>query len=389
MTASPTDLHQRLTDHLTRDNQLGFGLLRPDLTFAQHTPNLGQFADPPSEVTPDMALTDLFWEFVGSEEALSAVIAGEQSHFRLENIWREGEPQPRYLTFECVLADPADPQQGLLLLVRDTTAEGRMEQQLVQERNELRLARAKLTLANKELQRLNQLKSLFLSMAAHDLRTPLTVIQGFAQIMMSADAEKMPAQFDEYLGAIVSQSEWLDRLIADVLSLNQIEEGELTLNSAEQDLNSLADEARNMMLNLSQAKNQTLTIETEQTPTYAYFDEERMRQVMYNLVGNAVKYTPMNGDIQIIIQETDVAAGFAVQDNGRGLSEAEVANLFQPYYRTDDAVKSRTKGSGLGLHIVNLLVDAHHGDIEVESTLGEGTRFTVWLPKSKEDYLDS
>lgn len=371
----------RLVEHLADRRHLAFAIIAPDLTLARASANFAAVATGPIDAERP-ALADVLLEFVGAEGMLRDILAGAEPSFRLDHVARERpDGAPLYLTFEVIPLETAVPQNGLLLLVQDTTRNGTLEQRLVQERNELRLARAALADANAELTRLNRLKSLFLSMAAHDLRTPLTVIQGFAQLLaMDLSPEPSEATSREYLETITAQVEWLDRLIVNLLALDQIEEGKLALRPTACIIDVIGQEVLDAMQALALSKRQRLTLEPADAPTQAFADPERVRQILYNLLGNAIKYTPPQGHIRLRLGTENGMAVVAVADNGRGMTATEQAQLFELYYRTNDAARSKVKGTGLGLFIVKTLAEAQNGHIDVHSAPGEGTTFTVRLP---------
>lgn len=384
---SDGDLATEVAAFLTRNNSIAYAHIAPDLTVQAAS---GNFADRLGLQDVEIVgapLDEVLWEFVGSAETLHAVLNGELPTYRLEHVQREtNDGAVGYLTFHVVPLLPQEPDRGLLLFIEDRTEAGTLEQHLVQERNELRLARSALAQANEELRRLNRLKSLFLSMAAHDLRTPLTVILGFAQLLNA----HLPAELDqedrEYLETISAQAEWLDRLIGNLLALDQIEEGRLLLKPVTCDVAELAEEVREAMRGMTLVKNQELALAAPPSPTFAYADPERAKQILYNLVGNAVKYSPPGTRIEIGVD----AAGsegeviLTVRDEGRGMSEAELGRLFHPYYRTEEAHSSKVKGTGLGLFIVKTLAEAQNGRVAVSSALGQGSTFSVYLPAAAE-----
>ncbi len=355
-----------------------YASLRPDLTFDQAAEDFAQMIGQPGETIVNRALTDLLWEFVGLENVLQEIIQGKRPQYRLEHVNREQkEGTLRYLTFLIKPLNDNKPIERLLLLVEDTTDYGRLHQDLVQDRNELRLIRRELAEANEKLQQLNRLKSIFLAMAAHDLRGPLTSIHGFAEFLKEDITGKKQLEFVEIIAV---QSDRLRRLINDLLDLDQIEQGKLVLDWRKCNLKDVVDEVVIALVPTIEMRRQSITVNLPTRPLVIWADSERLTQVVYNLIDNAVKYTPEGGQIRITARRNRESIELEVTDTGRGMTADQVANLFSLYYRSAEARHSDIPGTGLGLFIVKTLVEAHQGEISVESDLGRGTSFSIRLP---------
>jgi len=276
--------------------------------------------------------------------------------------------------------DDLQPEDGLLLIIEDVTKMVSIEQQLVQDRNELRLLQAQLSQANAELIRLNQLKSTFLSIAAHDLRAPLSAIRGYADLVLAELPDEAPPEHREFLATIGLEVERLDRLITDFLDLNESERGVLKIRVAPCDLNAIALEVAEMIHGFARWKSFHLDVDISEQAVTVRADAERVRQILYNLLNNAIKYTPEGGHILVTTRLAGDSGDVLVKDNGPGIAKADLEHLFELYYRTDKARKSQVRGTGLGLFIAKYLVEAQAGKIQVASQPGEGTVFTVKLP---------
>ncbi len=359
-------------------SRYSYASLRPNLTFDQATEDFGQMIGQPGETIVNRALTDLLWEFVGLETVLQEILQGKRPYYRLEHVNREQkEGTLRYLTFLITPLNDVMPTKRLLLLVEDTTDYGRLHQNLVQDRNELRLIRQDLAEANDKLQQLNRLKSLFLAMAAHDLRGPLTSIQSFTGFLQEdiTDDEQL-----EFVDIIAVQSDRLQRLIADLLDLDQIEQGILVLNWRICNLNEVIEGVVTALRPAIKMRRQSLTVDLPTRPLLINADSERLTQVIYNLTDNAVKYTPEGGQIRIAARRSRDSIELELVDTGHGMMASQVSRLFSLYYRSAEAQHSDIPGSGLGLFIVKTILDAHQGEISVESKLGQGTSFMIRLP---------
>lgn len=372
---------RRVLRHLQQEHALSLAALSPDLVVQEASERFSEFQGDPSREPVGAPVTELIWELVGSEASLDEVLRGRESLFSLEDINRE-TPQGgiRYLSIKAIPSVEAVPAAGLLLIIEDTTPASMLEQELVQDRNELRLTRRQLSLANEELRRLDQMKSLFLSIAAHDMRSPLTAMRGYTDLAMKSLPQETRPEVSEYLSIVESLVDAMNRLIADFLDLNTIEQGNLKIRPEACHLNPVVLHVAEVMRAVAGRKNVQIetTLQEDLPPVYA--DPERIQQILFNLVGNAVKYT---GERDTVIVETSLGEGFAqfsVTDHGPGIPEAEVPRLFDLYHRTEEARQSKTKGLGLGLFIVKSLVDLHGGQILTSSEPGRGTQFTVRLP---------
>lgn len=229
------------------------------------------------------------------------------------------------------------------------------------------------------LQQAELLRRNLLADVAHELRTPLSVLQGNLRAILD---EVYPLSLEE-MARLYDQSRFLSRLVNDLHELAQAEAGQLPLDLQPIDLNALVQSAVNTFRPSAEAKSIALcSILAEPLPPIRV-DSARLRQVLQNLLSNALRHTPAGGSISVV---TGLAAGdcveFAVADTGEGIAPEHLPHVFDRFYRTDPA-RSRDKGgSGLGLAIARAIVENHHGFIRVNSAglPGQGTTFTVQLP---------
>lgn len=393
MTASSHDNAMRLAACAAKTyhahQRMAYAQLSPDLRIEQISANFAAMAlatpQPEAEIV-HQSLSDVLWEFVGAEAALHDVWTGQAPFFRLAHVNREQpDGSMHYLTFTVYRLEEEANLEGLLLLVEDDTEYGRLHHQLVQDRNELRLVQGKLAAANEELSRIDRMKSLFLSMAAHDLRTPLSAIQGYAEMLLLGIAEPGTPKSFQYLDIIQQQSARLNQLIDDIVDLDLIEQGKLALNLAPCDVNPLLQEATGAFKFQLERRHIAVHYELDPEPVIAWADAEKMLRVLYNLVGNAVKYMSGQGQITLRSQRQASHAVIEVEDTGPGMTAEQLDNLFVLYYRSAEVEKSPVKGTGLGLFIVKTMVEAHQGQIQVASLPGNGSKFTVRLPLHQSD----
>lgn len=217
----------------------------------------------------------------------------------------------------------------------------------------------------------------FMADAAHELKTPLTVLR--AHWENELNNKKLNNDFKERLAQDVEQISRLNQLINKLLFLSQTEDvyEKLNLSTFQLDefLRDIIDDARI----LADLKQQTIDA-IELVPTSIQADREQLYQLFFNLIDNAIKYTPENGKIWIALREQDNEVQIKIRDNGPGIEQENLAKIFERFYRVDKDRSRKSGGSGLGLSICKLVVNAHKGSISVESKLKQGTTFIVNLP---------
>lgn len=368
-------------EYLSQDRSLTLAVLSPDLFVLEATDKFSTFQIDPKTTPIGKHISELIWEFVGAEAGLVEILDGKAEIFSLKNISRAmGDGSTIYLSLNVLPLSKANPKEGLLLIMEDTTLTGTLEQELVQDRNELRLAKTSLSKANEELLKLNRLKSLFLSIAAHDLRSPLTAMRGYTALALNSLPQNSAPEVHEYLSIVQSLVDTQNRLISDFLDLDILEQGRLSIRPESCNPNTLVEEVTDVMNSLAGRKRVVLETRLQDDTPALYADPDRIRQVLFNLIGNAIKYTNEGDRVEIETRREGDWILLIVSDHGPGISDDDLPRLFDIYHRTEDARRSRTKGLGLGLFIVKSLVDLHHGRITVDSRLGSGTQFTVALP---------
>ena len=233
---------------------------------------------------------------------------------------------------------------------------------------------------NEELQKLNKVKSDFVSAVSHELRTPLTSIKGYASILMTGKlGEVTPAQ-KERLQKIDKHSNSLTRLVNNLLDIARIESGRMQMDIRGTSVKDMLDSVIDIITPQAKEKNIALKINVKVKPDRIKADPAQMERVFVNLLGNAIKFTPEKGRITISCHENKDLVEFSVEDTGIGIPREDVEKVFEEFFRSDNALDQKVKGTGLGLSLVKKIIEAHKGRIWVESELGKGTKFTFTIP---------
>jgi PAS domain S-box-containing protein len=226
------------------------------------------------------------------------------------------------------------------------------------------------------LERLSQLKSEFVSLVSHEFRTALVGIQGFSE--MIRDQELSPAEAKAFAGDINNDAQRLNRMITEMLDLDRIEAGRMTLNIAPVDLNGILGDAADRAKASSPKHNIVCRLDASVPAVRG--DSDRLFQIVSNLLSNAVKYSPSGGEVLITSQVQDSMARVDVRDHGLGIPPEFVKKLFGRYERFEDKNKAKIIGTGLGLAITRQIVEMHGGKIWVDSTVGAGSEFHFTVP---------
>jgi PAS domain S-box-containing protein len=256
---------------------------------------------------------------------------------------------------------PLQTEEGMLLsaAIRDITERKRLEQRM---------------------QEASRLKSEFLANMSHELRTPLNAIIGFAELMHRGKVGPVSDDHREYLGDILTSSRHLLQLINDVLDLAKVESGKMDFHPEEVDLAKLVAEVRDTLRGLAASKH--LVIETDVRVASAATDPARLKQILYNYLSNAIKFTPESGrvTIRVLAQGVD-RFRVDVEDTGIGIAEHDLGRLFVEFQQLDASAAKRYQGTGLGLALTRRIVEAQGGAVEIKSALGRGSTFSAVLPR--------
>ncbi|GER86965.1 hypothetical protein KDW_11270 [Dictyobacter vulcani] len=246
---------------------------------------------------------------------------------------------------------------------------------------ELQLYARELEETNKQLEDANQMKDRFLSIASHELKTPVTTIRGQAQLMLRRIShQKKTVDMDGIattLERINDQTGRLTILIEELLDVSSMRAGKVVLNKRVCNLTSLCQDVIDDHKLLSERH---ITFEVPAEPVCINADADRLTQVMTNLISNALKYSPERSTVDVKLQAEATHVLISVQDHGRGIAKDQQQQIFETFYRTPDAQSSSKRGLGLGLAITKDIVERHGGRIWCESEPGHGSTFFVELP---------
>lgn len=233
----------------------------------------------------------------------------------------------------------------------------------------------------KNIEELDKAKSEFISIASHQLRTPLSAIKWSLKMLSNGDFGALSEEQKEIINNSYQSNEKLISLVHDLLDVSRIEEKRIRYEFKKGDLIAVAKDVLKDFYRLAEIKNIKLFFSAPNNVPQIKFDDEKIRMVFQNLLDNAVKYTPEGGKISLSFEKTSKEVMFSVKDSGMGIPKDQIGNLFKKFFRARNVV-GQTEGTGLGLFIVESIIDAHKGKIWAESEEGKGTVFYVTLPIS-------
>jgi len=261
-----------------------------------------------------------------------------------------------------------------LVVIRDITERKQAEA--------LRAHSMELAAQNRQIMEASRLKSQFLSNISHELRTPLNAIIGFSNVLHDGMVDSSSPKYKEFLGYIVSGGRHLLQLINNLLDLAAIEAGKIKFSPESVDLPALMHDVVAVLGALSMEKHIDVEVDADPALARVYLDPGRLKQVMYNYLSNALKFTPEGGSVAIRTRiMSDALFRLEVADTGPGIEQDHIAQLFSEFYQIESGTAKSNQGTGLGLALTRHLVEAQGGSVGVSSVRGEGSVFFAVLPR--------
>lgn len=229
----------------------------------------------------------------------------------------------------------------------------------------------------------DKLKTEFIANISHELKTPLNIIFCTAQLFSSKNdnGDKLEGEkFDNYISTIKQNCYRLLRLVNNLIDITKIDSGFMELKLKNQNIVEVVEDITLSIAQYAEAINRTIIFDTDTEETVMAFDEEKMERIILNLISNATKFTSPGGIIEVNIESQNKCVSISVKDDGIGIPEDKLSEIFQRFKQVDSLLNRRHEGSGIGLALVKSLVEMHNGKITVRSELGKGTEFVIILP---------
>ena len=352
---------------------VGHGL--PDCGFPLTQPALGDWWRPRVDAAKREEVVEGIW----------AVASGREESWMDEYMFHWNEQLVVHVVHRVILLrDAAGTPERLVHVFQDATARRKSQEQLLAERRDLEIRVAErthaLSIKNAELARASRHKDDFLASMSHELRTPLNAVIGLTDAMLEGICGPLSDRQRSWLGDIASSGKHLLGLINDILDLARIESGRVELELARVHPEEVAESSRRLVAGVAMTRNVALVTEVEPNLQPLTTDPRFLRQILLNLLGNAIKFTPSGGTVRFRVRGEDSHMVFEVADTGIGIPADRLADIFQPFLQLDQGLDREAGGTGLGLALVARMTERLGGSVRVESVLGQGSSFIVRLP---------
>ena len=288
------------------------------------------------------------------------------------------EMYERYLP----LADETLRTREVVSVASMPSGERELYNELAHLNNELVTAQRELIKRNIELEKLNEFKNQFIGIAAHDLRNPLQVIDGYSQLLLDKIFGELNAEQHQFISVIRKNSDFMLKLITDMLHISRIDAGKLHLDLQPNDLSTLLQKNLELSRILADKKQITIRFECREELPMLSIDAYKIEQVLNNLISNAVKFSHPGTTVEVSLARTKTDALVSIRDQGQGIPADEIERLFIPFENLSVKSTGGEPSTGLGLAIVKRIIEGHGGKIRAESEVGVGSVFRFSLPLS-------
>ena len=326
--------------------------------------------------TTEELLARPFIDFVHPDDRDSTIkeiqgISGGRESINFENRYRCRDGSYRWLLWN---AAPSVEQRVIYASARDITEIKTFEQ-------ELQRSNLELESRNRRIEEASRLKSEFLANMSHELRTPLNGIIGFSELMYNEDVGPVSDTHKEFLGDILTSGRHLLQLINDILDLSKVEAGKLEFRPEVIDLSRIVQEVCDIVRALASKKHIEIKVSVDSRVREVFLDPGKLKQVLYNYISNALKFTPERGKVHVVAT-ADGNGDFRieVQDSGIGIDDIGITRLFVEFQQLDEGASKKYQGTGLGLALTKKIVEAQGGSVGVTSVVGQGSTFFAILP---------
>lgn len=246
--------------------------------------------------------------------------------------------------------------------------------------NSLRAANTLLQQQQKELQKINESKDEFISLASHQLRTPASAIKQMLGLLIEGFSGPLPDDLAEIIQKTYETNERQIMIINSLLKVAQIDSGKVVLRKKPTDINQIIQKLIKQYKEVIRSKDQELKLNLGSSPLNCKVDEHYLTMAFENILDNASKYTQPQGQIKISTKSTNDQVQISIKDTGVGIGESHIPKIFEKFHRINNDLSYQVAGSGLGLYWAAKVIDLHHGQIKVESELSKGTTFHIFLP---------
>lgn len=271
------------------------------------------------------------------------------------------------------IRDETNEVKNVMLVMEDITEVTKLEQEIIE-------ANKKLMDANKKLKELDKMKDEFLSTVSHELKTPLTPIKTYLELILDEDIGKINEEQRKGLEISLRRAEHLKRLIDDIVDVSRMESKKMKFYMENIDLRNIIENAVRDMKLLANEKQIKILENLPTRPVYVKADEIRMAQVFSNLIDNSIKFSANGGKITINVKKERGNLSVNISDTGPGIPKKHHKKIFEKFYQVDSSTSRAFGGTGLGLPICKSIIEKHGGDIWVESKVGEGSTLHFTLP---------